>query len=641
MQASFMPWNTRSRGFLILHAGEPQAMNASSMRKWLPALVACVLVVGIFTPVVALGQANSSRQQSQLSVLVAAADSSRSYATSTVDYASASGLSVAAAQAQLSQGDSLLATAQSDLQAGSNLADGLNAVQAALSDYASASASASVALSSAGLAAIVDYHAAVSAVAEVNATAEVAASVAAQACAGAAASSSGSQAFAQACAQVSANVASARTHLGEAASLLSESSGQAAATANVTQALSLAAQARADVQACQALILTMASYTYSQRGQAYILAVIDPLGISANATVQAEQTLITRLATYQMNWTDYARSQASTTANVGSSASGLEAAISQVDASSVSPIISGALSTSGQVSNEMSALLSVSGIIALPGVVADINACVSSTDSYAAALGNAQTWNSAYAQASLSGFAAYLSTGTTDASTLQQSGSAYVTAFNKVVADLSSLLGIPGVQAIYNVLVGLSVSGGVGGVNASLQQETGAMGAVLTEISSLSTAVSSGKANILVGSNLLATAASFSSEGTAYLNATATASIGQINASARSTSEAAQSYVAGATAMLQTSIGTYSNSAATLASSGASLKSQTQAAASATVSAGSYVQSDSRVRSSEIVGGRADATQALQLFSSQNVPAGVATMARAYVEFQSASAVST
>lgn len=613
-------------------------MNAHPTRRWLPALVACVLFAGILTPIVALGQGNGGQQQMQLSTLVAAAESSRSYASNTVDYASASGLSVAAAQAQLSKGDSMLTTAKSDLQTGTDLAGGLDAVQAAMSDYAAAATSASLALGDAGLTATVDYGAVVSAVAEANATAGAVASVAAQACAGAAASSSGSQAVAQACAETSANLTSARTHLGEAASLLAQSSGRAAASANISQALSLVAQARSDVEACQPLLLTIASYTYSQRGQAYVSAVLDPLYIKANATVQAEQSVVANLTTFQADWAAYSQSQASATANINLSASDLEGVISQVDIGSVSvsASISTAQSTEAEVNSEMTALLGISGVVALPGVVTDVDTCVSAADSYASALVSTRAWSSAYAQTSLSGFGAYLSTGTSNASAAQSSGSAYVAAFNRVVADLSGLLGVPGVQAIYSILVGLPVSGSVSGVNASLQQETGTMGTVQADISSLNAAVSSGQSTILVNGTLLAEAASVSEEGASYLNATATAAMGAVNASVWSASRASLSYVSTAQASLRGSVGAFSNSAASVATSGASLKSQTQGAASATATAASNVRSDSRIRSSEAAAGRADSSQALELFSIQDVSAGVAAMSQAYVEFQAA-----
>lgn len=612
-------------------------MSVRTGRRWLPIIVVCLLLAGIFAPVEALGQASpSSQQQGQLALLVSVAESSRTYAHGAVDYAASSGLSVGSAQARLAQGDSLLSTAQADLQAGANLAAGIESAQAAMSDYSAAAATASLALSNAGLTASVDYDAAVSAVAEVNATVNVVASVAAQACA----SGSTAQAFAQACAQVSAQVSAARLDLAQASSLLVRSDGQVVASADVSQALSLVAKARAQVEASQSELLTIASYTYVLRGQAYVASVVNPLSAGANATIKAEGSAVTNLTDYQMSWTAYAHAQASAVTSVSSAASALGTAISQVDTGAVATSISSAQSTAGQVNTEMSALLAITALAAFPSVIADIDACVSATSSYESALASASTWSNAYSQTSVSGFGSYLSTGTSDSAAVQSAGSAYVSAYNKVVQDLSGLLTVPGVQAIYNILVGLPVSSTVSGADSALSQETSAMATVQSGISSLSTAVASSGPDIIVSNTLLDDAAASSAQGTIYLNATAAAALAQVSAYAQATAQAAQAYVASAQACLQTTIGGYADSAASLASSGTALDTQTQASVSVTGSAVAYISSDLRLRSSEAATGRADVAQALQFLSSQNVSAGVAAIAQACLEFRMASAVS-
>ena len=615
-------------------------MNIHSERKWLPAAVALVLIGGIFAPIAVFGQADVSGQQGQLTALIGAAESSRSYAESAVSYAAANGLSVGTAQAQLSQGNSLLATAQADLQAGTNLGGGLLAVQAAMSDYAAAAESTSITLGNAGLTSSVDYYAALSAVTGVNATIDVVASVEAQAC-GAVAAASVAQGFVQACAQVNAQVTAARADVSQASSLLVQSSGHVAASANISQALSLVAQARADMQACQSLLLTVASYTYTQRGEAYLTAVVDPLYASANATILSEQSLIANLTGYQSSWTAYALSQGSATANVGSSASALGTAISQVDTGAASISLAAASATAGDVSADMSALLAIAGILALSTLVSAIQACAAATTSYSGALASAGAWSGAYSRTQLSAFSSYLSTGSSDSATVASTGSSFVSAYQTVVADLAPYqFTIPGLQTVYNNLAGLQVSATVIGTNSALSQETSAMGIVQTDISSLNTAVSSGDAAILVSSNLLAHASVLSAEGGAYLNATARSALGEVSALASATLQAAQSYVASAQACLQASVGTYSSAASSLGASDASLGTQTQGSASATATAVTYVQSDSRARTAMAAAGQADLAGALQLFSDQNVSAGVAAMAQASVEFQSASGAS-
>lgn len=610
-------------------------------RRWLPATVACLLVAGIFAPLAVFGQSGGSQGQAQLAALVSAAAGSKAYATGVVDYAASSGLSVGAAEAKLSLGNSLLAGAQADLSAGA-YPSGIEAAQAAMSDFAAAASDSSVALGNAGLTASADYSAAVSAVAEVNATVNVIASVAAQACAGA----SGAQGLAQTCAQAEAQVATAGTDLSQAASLLVGSNGQAAASADVPQALSLVAQARAAIAPCQAELATIASFTYVQRGEAYVSAVLDPLYASANATLDAEQSVLSSVTAYQASWSGYSQAQASAAAGVTSAASALGTAISQVDPSSVSSSIGSAQSVAGQVSTEMTALLGITLLGTLyPNVIADVNNCATASGAYSSALASAQNWSGAYLQTPLSGFSSYLSTGTSYAAAVQADGSSYASACDTVVTDLSGLLNVLTlgslIQPIYSVLSGLQVSPTVSGANSALSQEIAGMSAVEGALSSLGGAVASGEPSISVSASLLAGAEAVSSEGSAYLNATAMAAMGQVYASVQATSQAAGSFISSAQACLQATVGGYAGALGSLGSASSSLGTQTRASARAAATAASYVQSDSQARAAATAAGRADVSQALQLFSAQNVPDGVSALADASLEFRAALGAST
>ena len=613
-------------------------MDGSRTRKWLPVAISCLLLAGVLTPIVVLGQSTSSTQQNQLAAMISAAEVSRSYAKGAIDLATANGLSVGAAQAQLSRGDTLLAEAQADAGAGTNQTVGVRAAQAAMSDYAGAATSASLALSNAGLAGFVDYYVALSAVADVNDSISAMATAAAQVCG----ATSAPAASAQACGQVGTDTNRAKMALNQATSLLAQSNGHVATSADVSQALSLAAQARTDLQDCQSLLLTIASYGYSQRGQAYISAVVDPPYADANATVGAEQALLANLSAYDASFMGYARSQASAAGNVSASASSLATAMSQVDTGSVSTNIGIAESTAGDVGTAMSELLNLLGVFPFPSsVVTDIHACASATSEYNADLGTTETWNGGYTQAVLSGFSTYLSTGVSAEGAVGSAGSAYVSACNQVISDLSGLSSPPpAVTAIYDTLVNLQISNTVSSVNASLQQEVTAMTAVQDGISSLGNAISSDESEILVGSDLLAAAAGVSGEGNAYLYATAAAAMGQVSASAQLTAAAAQSYVASAQSLLQENIGNYADGLSSLTGAGSYLNSKTQGSASAATSALSYVQSDLEARASEVAAGQGFLAQAQARFSGQDVSGGVTALAQAYQKFQIASSTS-
>jgi len=610
-------------------------MRALKSRSLVPAVIVCLLVAGIYTSVVVVGQTSPpAPTQGQLEALVAAAQTSRAYASSAVDLAASHSLSVSAAQAQLSQGDSLLEAAQADAQSGSNIAAGVHSVQAAMWDYSSAAAAASVALGNAGLAASVDYAAAEGAVAEVNSTASLVATVATQACTGAEVNASNSSGLAQACSEVEVQTVSAVSHLNQAASLLAQPA------VNLTQVLSQVAIARAEVDASQSNLVTIASYTYTLRGHAFLTAVVLPLSAKANMTVNSEQSILANLTQFQTTYSVYVQSQATATADVNSSARILAAAISQVDTSSVSSSVSAAQTTSADVSSEMSALLNLPGIASLTSVIADIHACASAAGSYESALGSAESQSSAYAQTQIPSFSGYLSAMESDTSTVQSAGSTYVSSCQSVTNDLSALLLIPGVQAIYNVLIGLQVSGTAGGANTSLQAETSAMATVKADIISTTSTITTSESSILVSSTLITASDMVAGQGAAFLNATGAAALAQASASLGGTAQAAQSFVASANASAHAAIGTFSSSVVTLSTAATSLSAQTKYSLASTATAVGFMNSDIKSRVSEVASGQAEVSQAFQLFASLNVSGGTSAMAQAYLKLQAAASVS-
>ena len=601
-------------------------------RPRLTAVVATLLLSGVFAPIV-IGQV-SGGSQSTLAALVEAGESSRSYAGGVVNLALAHGLQVSSAQALVTQGDALLATATADSQSGSNTAAGIQAAQAAMSDYTKAAALASIALTNSGLTSAVDYDAAVSALAEVNATATIAASAADQLCVSSGEAVSNASSFTQACGQADAQTSAARTHLSEAAALLAQSQ----VNSNLSQALSLVALARSEVQSAQSAILTASSYAYGQRARAFITSVVSPLSAKANATISAEQSSMSIFNQAEASFASYSEVQSSATANITSSAASLASLIGGVETNSVSSSIQNAQSVSAEVNSQDSTLLGISGIQLLPAVVADINALQSSAASYSSALSGALTQSDAYPQTQLVAFPSYMGALAVDSSAAQSSGASYVSAYQTLLAALNvpGVLAIPGVQAIYNSLVGLQVSGSVDGVNASLQQELSSMENVEAGIVSTTNVVASSSASILVNTDLTASISWVSSQSRAFLNVSGTQAVTAAAASLMTTVESAQSFVASANATVTTTIGGFASSATSLSDAGSSLHSQTQATTSALAMASAFVSSDLRIRTTVAAAGQADVAQALGFFSVQDLSAGVAAMDNAVVDLQAA-----
>jgi hypothetical protein len=616
-------------------------MTTLTRRSLLSAAVASLLFVGIFTPVVVFGQESASAQtQSQLMVMVAAAQSSGAYARSAIDVAASHGLSVAVAQAQLDQGDSLLAAAQADLQSGINITGGIQAVLAAMRDYTSAATLASVALTNAGLTTSAEYEATLGAIAEVNASEAAVGGAMAHACGQSGAKVSNSSAFVQTCSQATAQLSAASSHLSSASTLLVRSNGQANASADLSQAVSLVATARAEVSAAQSDLVTIASYTYAQRGRAYVSSVVGLLSSKANATIRAEESFQANLTQFQLAFGTFADSQASAIANASSSISALALAISQVDTASASASINSSESVAASVESAMSDLLALPGINILLSVVADIHTCDSAATTYDSALAAAEAQGSAFAQTSLTSFSAYIATMASDGANVQTSGSAFASSCQTVVTDLSTLLSVPGVQTVYDSLTSLGISASVSGTGSALTVENSAMASLQNAIASATSVLKTDDSTFVTGFSTLPSVSSFTLEGGAFLNATASTSLAQSVASVQSAGQAALAFASSVNSSLFVSVGFFSTSAASLKTMGSSLTAQTRESAAMITSAVAYVSSDTRARIAEAASAQASVSEALQLFSSLNISGGAAALAQASTEFQVASSVS-
>jgi hypothetical protein len=612
-------------------------MRLHARRSTAGVAVVCLLLSAMLLPVMTLGQSSPSDSQTQLQVLLGAAGNSEVYAHSVVASAASHGLDVVSAQSHLQQGDLELAAARSDARSGSDNGAGIQSAQESMRDYTAASTDASVALEKAGLTSSVDYEAVAGAISEVNATATAVAAVTAQACAQANLESSNSTSLSLACTQAESQLAAAEVSLGQAASVLAQSGGQAGATVELSQALSFVSSARTDVNASESALATIAAHTYPQRAQAFVSAVLQPLSAKANATIEEEQLVLYRLSQLQANFSTYAQSQGSASANVDSAASALASAISAVDTGASSSAITGSLSIATQVQSNMTALGNLPGISPLIGVEADISASITATAAYESALTSAETDTGAYSGTPLPSFGTYLNKVQGDQADVNSTGYACLLAYQAVLADLVPYIYVQGVQPIYYNLVGLDVSGSVSEVNSAIQQEAGAMAAVQADITATVALVAASGPSILLGDAVVGAAGTITTEGGALLNATAAAALSEAETSIDDTSQAAQSYVSSANAATEVTVGGFAASAGMLSAAMVSLGAQTQTAAGALATAAGYLDSDFHSRTADAAAGGFEASEALHFFANFDVSQGTALMAQAYLDFQSAS----
>jgi hypothetical protein len=606
--------------------------------RLLTAAIVCLLVGGILTSALVIGESRPS--QTQLTALVSAAEGSRTYAYSVVDFAASHDLSVSAAQSQLTQGDSLLEGAQADAQSGTNTSAGIQLVQAAMRDYTHAAAAASLAINNAGLSASPDYSVAEDAIAEVNSSVAILASVSVDACAQLAVSTSSSSPLAQACSEAAGQVSAARASLNQAAALASQANGQAGANASYSQVLSLVAAARSDVSSTQSEIVTISSYGYAQRAGGYVSSVIEPLSAKANSTIAAEMSANASYASFRSSYDAYAQTQASSTTNIDSKASALATAVADANAGAVVSSAGTAEGVESKVASDLAALLALPGLSAYPNVISDITAAQASAGSFKQAASAAGSEGGAYSQTQLQSFSSYLNTFDQDQASVQTSGTTYVSACQSVETDLSGLLQIiPGISAILADLNGLQISGSVGGLESSMSDAASAMIAVQSDIGAYTTAVATQSSSVAMSAQLSDTAASAATDAETYINSSGAYSASQAESSVQAVAKGAASYLGSANSSAHTTVGAYASSEEALVASGTALEGETSASAASVTAVAGYLGSDLQARVSEAATGQADIASALQSFSSLNVSEGAALMGQGSLDLQSASTV--
>jgi hypothetical protein len=612
-------------------------MRPNQGGRWLRALLVLLLVVGAVTPVIVAGESvTPSPTPARLSAMISAAEGSALYARSVVGFALSHGLSVPSSQASLSRGDAELESAIADSQGGADLSAGIQSAEAAMSDFSSAASSASLAITGAGLVAAVDYTAVEQAIAEANASAVTVASVASAACASAGSSGTASG-FNQACAQLEASTGEAEASLSQAAALAARSNGGGGGNASLSQAMAMVDAARSDLNSTQSELQAVASYGYAQRASAFVSSVIVPLSSLVNSTIAAEGSLNSTFSETERGFLAQAKEGPQSASSVTASASVLAGALAGVDPSWVGSNATAAEGIAAKVESDLSSLLALPGVYALQGVVSDIYSCNSAAGTYVSAASAASTKIMAFSQANVSSFSGYYAAVDQDAAAAQSAGTAYVSAYSKVTSDLSALLSVPGVSAIYDDLVSLHVSASVEGLNAALDQTTSAMATVQSDAAAYGAAVNSDSQSIVVPVSLLASAAAETAQAQAFLNATGSAALAQASTDLQSYALAAESFVSSANSSLQAAVGSFGTAQAALGSDASNLGAKASASSSAMSAAAAYLSSDLSSRASNAAMGKADVAAALSLFSSLDLSGGASAMAQAYLRFQAAS----
>jgi hypothetical protein len=608
-------------------------------RRALSTALALVLAVGLVSAVALASTNATGTDQARLAILIQAATSSRNYAMEAVGAAGVNSLSTGSEQTNIASGNALLAQANADLSAGTNQASGIAAAQEAMAEYTYAGTAASLELQNAGLTVSVQLDATAAAVAELNATASAVIAVAARVCVGAGVTYSNQSSLQGACSDLDARVANATAGLRQAAALIVQLRASVTGSVSLTDAAFEVAQARTAIAAASSDLKVASAFTYSQRGESYYTGVIIPLSLQANAAIATQQSALDGYSSAQSSFNASIRAQASATSNI----SALASAVAAVDVHSVALASQGALSTAGSVQGNLSGLLNlVTPLLYSASLVAAIGTAQYSAAAYTTSVGTAATASAGFSAASIGAFSSYLADIQSDQTSVQDSGSAYVSSFADVQSNISALINLLGPlapQALLNydstfAKLGVRVSSATSSMGQSLQTEVSSMTVVKADVAAVQSILLSG---VATGASTVQYVVSTGSTEAVYLNASAEVTVQAAASAMQSDAQSSTAFAASIQSALSGTVGAFNSSASSLMSAGDSLVSQSAATASALVSAHSAMASDIQTRTSEVASANLDIVLADRFFASEDVASGVASMAGAYAELEFAS----
>jgi hypothetical protein len=612
-------------------------MNVRKSHGFGSAVALSVILAVTIIPAIVLGQTGASDQKrSLLASLVTAGQKSESYARSVVALASSYGLNTSTEMSQISQGDLLFASGQTDLRAGSNLSAGIRSIELAMEDYTFAATAANFALNHTGVSAPVALEEAISAIADVNDTNSAIASVAVRACSAGSVTALNATAFTTACAQIRTDTGLASSDLGKAASLLASLNYSVEPGERVSQVLLYVGQARAQDNSCGPAMAVLSANTYLSRGMFFRSDVFLPLSKRANATVVSEQTAVTELGQFQSDFSTYAQRQESAVTNIEASATSLEDEVTGVNTTAVSVSLKSAQGVAKEVFQEDSALLALPSLHSLMNLVSDVNANIAASSSYESDLALAQLQEGLFGKTNISAFSALQEKMNSDTLTIQAAGNIYLSTYQIELADLGTAKDLPGVQPLYANLTALSVSSSTNAAQTSLQTQGTAIADVSAGISNFQSTVTRSDGSVLLNISLIAELNSVPSETLVHLNSSATAALYAADAMVMTTAGDAQSFNFESTYAKTVEISGFASTSAKITSVGIALGNQTRSSQSALAKGLAYASSDLRIRRSEIVLAEVEFAAGLQLLSDLNIPQGVGAIDKATAELQAA-----
>ncbi|HZW84840.1 MAG TPA: hypothetical protein VFE91_02925 [Nitrososphaerales archaeon] len=605
-----------------------------------------LLTAAALVPAVELAVAGGSTPtRAQLGLMVSTAESSRAYAAGLVAFGASHGVTSTDANAALSSGDALLASAQTELSSGANLAGGISDAQGAMSSYSSAAADASLSLEQHGLTGSVDVDAVAGSVALVNSTIEAMVRAQASACASVGASSNST--LVAACAAASSAVSNAALDLKAAVSALARINAGASESVALPGASASLASAKEELGNASMYIQVASAYGYSARGSAFRTSVLDSLSASANSSIRAEAAALASI--------DGVGQSLGANMNALASANGdlstLSTNVLATKFESLSASVSSSQSTAVEVDSTMSSFLTLLNGLALTGdapLIASISACQSSTTSYSGSLTPELSASADFGASSATSYDTYLTSYQAEAQSALTAQGLYVASFRSVQSNLSAfiktLIVVPPQLVTENTTLA-ALGGGVVSttedLSGKLQTQVTALGKVEADLGAVKQAFITDSSGLDVSVSLLTVIEGTYQNVSAFVGPQGYAAVSTAATGISSSANATSSFLAAVQSALSGSVSQLNSSTTTLLAAGAAAQVSENSTASSLAHASAVVSAALTSRESESSSGRLLVYQALRLFSAQDVSAGVASMDEAQFLFYEASATYT
>jgi len=609
-------------------------------------IVLMMLIVAIVPLTFNAQGASVEPQSTQLQTLIRTAISSRNYAITTVNFAMDQRLSVSGSQTLLASGNASLAASQSDLSSDSNLTDGIQLAQIAMSDFTKAATSASLSLQN-STNTFLQISASLDSISASNNTSTQLSSTISLACAANPTNSSYNSQFKKYCTSGITYIGLATADLKQASLLLLPSeTGMSAA--GISHAQNLIEYANGNISLAATVVSQLAQLSYSQRVQQYITGPLAQSLSIANSTVSAQTNLVSSFSSALASYQSFSSQQSSVINSVefGASAASVSASSATTAINVVSYDAASEQTTLSQASSDMTQLYSlILGLSSLPTLtqlqtdISNVEAAISSSSTSSAGL---ESQPGSFSQVTLNSLSVYSTTFQTAVNTAGSNNNELLTSVSSIQADINSAVTnypliasalVPWQSTLSTLYQSLSSSAST--LVSDSQTATTGLASLATSSNSLQSTLYS--SNIEVSSALESSVSSiYSSEGQ-YLNATALAKLQSSLTSILSISHMATSFVSSANSLFSVSMSGLSNAVQMLSSSGSSLETQAASTSSVMTTASIYLSSDLRVRSQALASANQDISQALVMFGDLQISQGVSLLSQASLQTQIAS----